>query len=309
MAITPKIKPSGVKLGGMKGMTPPAVPKEEDPGKLLGGLLGQDSALLTRARATGTQIANRRGLLNSSMAAQASENAAIDVAVPLVSQQAQQNAASNLSAQGFGQSRILQNDSIDSQERMQERDLGSRRDLTGMEIESREKLSASDIASREKLTGMEIGSREKLTAQELASREGLAGREIASQEKRQAEQLATQRDLTGAEIASRERLNASDQAAQSQRQQAQIASDTAEKALDRDLQEQLANWNLDANERQGAATMLSQQQQWYAAELQSIQGNTAISAKDREIAVKDAQARNEKRISLVRQMYNVKVEW
>lgn len=54
----------------------------------LGGLLSQNNAYIQRARTEGEQFANRRGLLNSSMAAGAAEGAAIDRALPIAQQDA-----------------------------------------------------------------------------------------------------------------------------------------------------------------------------------------------------------------------------
>ena len=55
-----------------------------------------DSPLLTQARTRGKQFANRRGLLNSSLAGQAAEAAVFDVALPIASQQAAQIQQSNI---------------------------------------------------------------------------------------------------------------------------------------------------------------------------------------------------------------------
>lgn len=51
----------------------------------MGGLLSKDSPWLARARASAAQTANERGLLNTSMAAQSGEAAAIDAALPIAS--------------------------------------------------------------------------------------------------------------------------------------------------------------------------------------------------------------------------------
>ena len=61
----------------------------------LDSLLAKDSAYTNRARAGAMQTANKRGLLNSSMAAGAGEAAAIDAALPIANADAQvyQNAA------------------------------------------------------------------------------------------------------------------------------------------------------------------------------------------------------------------------
>jgi hypothetical protein len=51
----------------------------------LGGLLRTDSPYLQQARTSGQQYANKRGLLNSSLGAQAAEGAAISAALPVAS--------------------------------------------------------------------------------------------------------------------------------------------------------------------------------------------------------------------------------
>lgn len=63
--------------------------------RILTGLLASDSPYMTLARQAGLRTANRRGLLNSSIAAGASEASAIAAAAPLASQEAQQIHARN----------------------------------------------------------------------------------------------------------------------------------------------------------------------------------------------------------------------
>lgn len=57
----------------------------------LTGLLASDSKYITTARAAGERTANKRGLLNSSIAAGSAESAAIGAAAPIASQDASQN--------------------------------------------------------------------------------------------------------------------------------------------------------------------------------------------------------------------------
>jgi hypothetical protein len=63
-------------------------------------ILAKPSPLMRQARATGLQVANRRGLLNSSLAGQASQKALYDVAVPIASQNAAQINQTNLQQMG-----------------------------------------------------------------------------------------------------------------------------------------------------------------------------------------------------------------
>lgn len=59
-------------------------------------LTSQDSPLMRQAQTSGLQKANQRGLLNSSMAVQAAEDAAYAAAVPVASQEAAQASSENL---------------------------------------------------------------------------------------------------------------------------------------------------------------------------------------------------------------------
>ena len=95
--------------------------------------LASDSPLLAAARTRAKQDANRRGLLNSSIAVQAGEAAALDVALPIASQQAAQ---------------------------VQQRNLQER------QIVSSEKISESGIAAQERIAASNIAAfdREKATA-------------------------------------------------------------------------------------------------------------------------------------------------
>tara|TARA_Y100000310_G_scaffold231079_1_gene233607 strand:+ start:1949 stop:2452 length:504 start_codon:yes stop_codon:yes gene_type:complete len=64
-------------------------------------LTKSDSPYMTAARTRGIQSANRRGLLNSSIAGQAGEKAAIDAALPIASQTASQINQTNLAQMGI----------------------------------------------------------------------------------------------------------------------------------------------------------------------------------------------------------------
>lgn len=79
------------------------MPEEITVQSRLEGLLGSGSTFLERARARSKQAANKRGLLNSSMAVQAGEAAAIDAALPIAQQDSAALMESALSAQNFEQ--------------------------------------------------------------------------------------------------------------------------------------------------------------------------------------------------------------
>lgn len=71
------------------------------------GLMSSNSPLMQQARTQGLQAANKRGLLNSSMAVGAAQDSTYKVALPIASQEAQQAAAMNqLAMENASQERI-----------------------------------------------------------------------------------------------------------------------------------------------------------------------------------------------------------
>lgn len=149
----------------------------------LSKVLSTDSPLLTGARTRAAQVANRRGLLNSSMAVQAGEAAAFDVALPIASQQAGQIQQAN-----------LQRTQIGSTERLAARELGSRSELLKTELGSRETLTREALRSQESTSAAEITSREVISEAGIAAQERIAASNVASFEREKATAALAQFD-------------------------------------------------------------------------------------------------------------------
>lgn len=71
-------------------------PEDDSVSTKLNGLLSQTSPLMEQAKTSGLQLANKRGLANSSMAVGASQDAVIKSALPIASQEAQQTYGKNI---------------------------------------------------------------------------------------------------------------------------------------------------------------------------------------------------------------------
>ena len=67
----------------------------------LGGLLSQNNPYIDRARTEAAQLANRRGMLNTAMAAGSAEGAAIDRALPIAQQDARAHLEQQFLNQGY----------------------------------------------------------------------------------------------------------------------------------------------------------------------------------------------------------------
>lgn len=79
-------------------------PEDDSVTGKLNALTATDSPLMQQARTGAASYANKRGLLNSSIAAGAGEDAAIRAALPVASQEASQAAQKNLTAMNLGSS-------------------------------------------------------------------------------------------------------------------------------------------------------------------------------------------------------------
>ena len=251
------------------------------------GLIAKDSPLMQQAATKGLKSANRRGLLNSSMAVQAAQAATLDAAVPIASQEAGQAHQSN-----------MQGTDIEAQSRRQGVDIAAQERMQGTEIGARERLQGTELSSRERMQGTDIAAQERLQGTELSARERLQGTELESRERMQGTELAAQSTLQGAELASRERM-----------QQAENALREQLSTLDREAQARIAGMNVAANERTAAATMAAGFEQSYAQMVATIMNNPDIPSEVRQQYLDHAAAVRDSNFALVEQMYGLELEW
>lgn len=162
----------------------------------LNTLLQSDSPYLERARHRGRQVANRRGLLNSSMAAGASEAAAIDAALPIASADADISARERaMRSQEYQQARdhrvqqLMQQRGLDhtSAENQADRELSER--MQGRDITSREGMQQRDIDARKFMQQVDVRSRE------LMQQRGISHEAAQAQAERELRSTMQQRDL------------------------------------------------------------------------------------------------------------------
>lgn len=130
MALAPKIRGLGY------------TDREDRVDVIAEGIMAKDSPLMQRARATGTAFANRRGLMNSSIAAGAQQGAVLDQVVPMASQNAQQEFQKNRAGQDFGIAGGLA-----------EKDFGYRSDLSKQEAAQQKDAVTTEYGLRESLQG------------------------------------------------------------------------------------------------------------------------------------------------------------
>lgn len=139
------------------------IPEDDSTANKLTGLLATDSKYLTQARQAGTRTANRRGLMNSSIAAGSSEAAAIAAAAPIASQDASQTAQKNMASIEYGNQSSLQKQQDDAAMTRQLSGQDAQKELTRLDSELQ--LIRQKESQGFELTRQEIDNKAQLQRQ------------------------------------------------------------------------------------------------------------------------------------------------
>lgn len=270
-------------------------------------LLSKDNAYMKQATTAGMKAANRRGLLNSSMAVGAIEDSRIKAAMPIASQEASQAHQTNLTGRSLQMQDVtskrdteasmarLQQEiesregisaadrasregiagrDIESREGMQRTDIESREGMQQSDIESRQSMQLADIAAAKERLGMQLTQEERLALEQISSRENIAGMEISAAEQRQLADIAATKERLGMQLTQQERLAL---------EEIQSREGMAEREIEAQQQMQLAEIAA-AKERLGL--QLSQEEELAMAEIASREGmqQADIDAQNQRLA-------------------------
>lgn len=149
----------------MVGLSPKLDLDQEENDSLADGVatvLEKGSPLMTAARTKSMQASNRRGLVNSSIAAQAGERAALDVALPIAQQDAAAKTGRNQQKLSTaGQSR-LQSESFAGQEKLADQTQAHRLELGEQEFTNRESLLNTELGNRSDMQQLDLASKERI---------------------------------------------------------------------------------------------------------------------------------------------------
>lgn len=285
--------------------------KEEDTGvaKRMTGMLSKDTEYMQQAGTRGRQAANRRGLLNTSMAVGAVEGERIKAALPIASQEAGQAHERNLQGRG-----------IQFQDISEKRTIGAQREFQATDIEAQSARLESELGSREALQTAQLAAQKERLGEQLTSQEKLALQDLRAAEQRLGMSIEAQKGMQQADIASREGMQAAELDALAERQGVSIASQEFMQGLDlqtrRDMQgldiesqERIAQMNVAASERNAAAAMAVAVERNYTDMMATIMNNPDIPAGDRQTYFDHANRTRESGIALIEQLYNIDLDW
>lgn len=149
--------------------TAPVAPQDASVQTQLGKVLAEDSPILQTARTRAAQEAEGKGLLSSTMALQAGEQAVIESALPIAQQEAAQLSQTNLqqrqlqsqeqlAREGFQVSKEFQERGLLSQAELQAADLAQRTETANLDRDVQERIALLNVAAhdREKATAAAI---------------------------------------------------------------------------------------------------------------------------------------------------------
>lgn len=152
-------------------------------------IMAEDSRLMQLAATQGRQFANRRGLMNSSMAANAAQDAVLEQVVPMASQEAGQRFQSNRANQDYELSSLLSGQDYQQQRGLNQQNFG---------FETA--LSAQDYTQQRGLNEQNYGFQRGLNEQEYGFDTGRMRLENELSINRDNNAFANERDLEGMRI-------------------------------------------------------------------------------------------------------------
>lgn len=153
-------------------------------------IIKPDSPLIIGAQTGAAEAANKRGMLNSSLAIGAGTKAAYDVALPIASQDASQTSAKNLSKQGYGQSTGLQAQSIQGQKDIQAQQIAGNKDLQSTQIAADKETQGNALANNLSIANLDARVREELGSLDASTQTSIANMNVAADQRNKATALA-----------------------------------------------------------------------------------------------------------------------
>lgn len=184
----------------------PATYENDDVVNQMNNITSQDSDYMKLARTSGLQTANKRGLLNSSIAAGASQASALAAAAPLAQQNSQNMASRNLARiQGYFKEKE-QTAQFGHETEMQAADIENKLKMQGIDITADEATQLREFATRLNMQGIDIAAQEALQTRQLQSARELADLNIAAESERLGRQLTAQETQQIRQIASNESM-------------------------------------------------------------------------------------------------------
>lgn len=242
----------------------------------LGGLLEAESPYLTAARTRGEQEAAKRGLLSTSMAAGATEKAAIEAALPIAQQDAETYFRQSLTAQ----------EAI-NRARAQGAELGTQAEMAAGEFEQQRYFREQDVLNRMRLEEAQFGQKQELSAQEY-------------QQTLERQRLQSAVELEKQQIG---------EAATSMRQQFEISSREFTTMVNRDMQLRIQALNVSQADRTSFTEYIKDTGQQHSVQMTNIAMDPQLTADEKNRALLNLQNSYRGNMEVMTDLYAIDISW
>lgn len=288
-------------VGTPQAPQPPIDPntyENDDVVSQLNAITAADSGYMQLARTSGLQTANKRGLLNTSIAAGASQAAALAAAAPLASQNASQAAARNQTRLGAFFTGKQQEADITSREQMLHDQLASEETRLGRQLTSQEKQQQTELASQKYLQQQQLASTERVANLNIKAESDRLGRTLTAQETAQQRELAAQSANLQTQVASQQTIA-----------QLEQAGATSRANLDAATRLQLEQMSNLSEQQKATLSYYLAQDQIYAQGVSSVYANADLPAPSRDQAISLFGALKNSGVDLPATLFGLDLSW
>jgi hypothetical protein len=287
----------------------PATYEDDDVVNQMNKITSQDSDYMKLARTSGLQTANKRGLLNSSIAAGASQAEALRAAAPLAGQNASQAAQRNLARiQGYFDQR-KQEAQFGHETGMQERQLTAAEEQQMKDIEARMTMQGIDIESQKELQARQLQESRALAEMNIAAESERLGRQLTAQEEQQIRDLASRQNLLETELASRESIAKQEWAAQLERLNISEEAANVRANLDAATRIQMQEMENLSEQQKATLAFYIESNKMYANSLDSLYANKDMPAPARDAAMQNFLALRNAQANLPAVLFGQNLSW
>lgn len=271
------IVPTGGISSALKGKTGADLsPKTSNISDIAADMMSKDNRLMERARTQGMGYANSRGLLNSTIAGEAAQNAVLDKIVPMASQESQQRFTSQLEKDKFG---------YDLKKAKQ--GFGFAQALSEQDFEQSKGLQAQKGKITSALSKQEFKQASKLSDKDFKQKMGLTKVQYQNEMKLQDKRIGNERFL------------------------ANLDADTRKSLMDMEsaTKLKLAEMDLDAKDKSDASAMVTSMHEMYQKSVASILSNPNLPASERNKLLKASGELLQVETKLVEGLYGIDFDW
>ena len=287
----------------------PATYEDDDVVNQMNKITSQDSDYMKLARTSGLQTANKRGLLNSSIAAGASQAEALRAAAPLAGQNASQAASRNLARiQGYFDQQ-KQEAQFGHEVGMQERQLTAAEEQQMKDIEARMTMQGIDIESQRELQQKQLDASRELAEANIAAEMERLGRQLTAQEEAQIRDLASRQDLLTQELGSRETLAREEFASQMERLKLSEEMANVRANLDAATRTQLAEMENLTEQQKASLAFYVESNKMYADSIDALYANKDMPAPARDAAMQNFLALRNAQANLPALLFGTNLNW